>query len=35
MKVPAFNALTDGAALGDCVIESIGLGGRFPVVATS
>lgn len=25
MKVPAFNALSDGAALGDCVIEAIGL----------
>jgi hypothetical protein len=24
-KVPAFNAITDGAALGDCVIESVGL----------
>jgi hypothetical protein len=35
MGVAAFNALTDGAALGDCVIESIGLGERFPVVTTS
>lgn len=25
MKVPAFNALSDGAALGDCVIDAIGL----------
>ena len=25
MNVPAFNALSDGAALGDCVIEAIGL----------
>jgi hypothetical protein len=24
-KVPAFNAITNGAALGDCVIESVGL----------
>ena len=35
MKVPAFNALTDGASLGDCVIDAIGLGTRFPVVAAS
>jgi hypothetical protein len=33
MNVPAFNALSDGAALGDCVIEAIGLAGKFPVVA--
>lgn len=26
--VPAFNSITDGAALGDCVIESLGLGAR-------
>ena len=35
MHVPAFNALTDGAALGDCVIEAIGLGQKFPAVAAS
>jgi len=35
MKVTAFNALSDGAALGDCVIDAIGLGTRFPVVAAS
>jgi len=35
MKVPAFNALTDGASLGDCVIDAIGLGTRFPVVPAS
>ena len=25
MQVPAFNAISDGAALGDCVIEAVGL----------
>jgi hypothetical protein len=35
MKVAAFNALADGAALGDCVIDAIGLGARFPTVAVS
>jgi hypothetical protein len=35
MKVAAFNALTDGAALGDCVVEAIGLGEKFPAVAVS
>jgi hypothetical protein len=30
MGVPAFNALTDGAALGDRVIEAVGLAGKFP-----
>jgi hypothetical protein len=35
MHVPAFNALTDGAALGDCVIDAIGLGQKFPAVAAS
>ncbi|MFM7434201.1 MAG: hypothetical protein ACKO3O_11965 [Gammaproteobacteria bacterium] len=35
MNVAAFNALSDGAALGDCVIDAIGLGARFPVVAAS
>ncbi|MFM7709273.1 MAG: hypothetical protein ACKO9D_14895, partial [Gammaproteobacteria bacterium] len=32
MGVPAFNALTDGAALGDRVIEAVGLAGKFPAV---
>lgn len=32
MNVKAFNALTNGAALGDWVIESIGLGQKFPAV---
>jgi len=27
MQVPAFNAISDGAALGDCVIEAVGLAG--------
>ena len=35
LKVPAFNALSDGAALGDCVIDAIGLGAKFPAVAVS
>lgn len=30
MKVPAFNALADGAALGDCIIDAIGLAQKFP-----
>jgi hypothetical protein len=30
MGVPAFNALTDGAALGDRVIEAVGLAAKFP-----
>lgn len=30
MNVPAFNALTDGIGLGDCVIEAIGLAAKFP-----
>ena len=34
MKVPAFNALSDGAALGDCVIEAIGLAKKFPAPAS-
>jgi hypothetical protein len=34
MKVPAFNALTDGAALGDCIIEAIGLAQKFPIAAS-
>ena len=28
MNVPAFNALSSGAALGDCVIEALGLGAK-------
>jgi hypothetical protein len=35
MNVKAFNALTNGAALGDWVIESIGLGQKFPAVANA
>jgi hypothetical protein len=31
MKVKAYNALTNGAALGDAVIESIGLAAKFPL----
>ena len=34
MKVPAFNALADGAALGDCIIEAIGLDQKFPAPAS-
>ena len=34
MKVPAFNALADGAALGDCIIEAIGLAQKFPAPAS-
>lgn len=34
MKVPAFNALSDGAALGDCIIEAIGLAQKFPAPAS-
>jgi hypothetical protein len=33
MNVPAFNALSEGAALGDCVIDAIGVGQRFPKAA--
>ena len=33
MKVPAHNALTDGAGLADCVIAAIGLAQKFPVVS--
>jgi hypothetical protein len=33
MNVKAFNAITNGAALGDCVIESLGLSAKFPIVA--
>lgn len=35
MNVPAFNAMSNGAALGDRVIEAVGLAGRFPVSAAS
>jgi hypothetical protein len=30
MNVKAFNAISNGAALGDCVIESVGLSAKFP-----
>jgi len=33
MGVPAFNAMQDGAGLGDRVIEAAGLAGKFPVRA--
>ncbi len=35
MTVPAHNALSDGAALGDCVISAIGLDAKFPVAAAN
>ncbi len=35
MHVKAFNALSNGAALGDWVIECIGLGQKFPAVANA
>lgn len=35
MKVRAFNAITNGAALGDCVIDSIGLAAKFPAPAAA
>jgi hypothetical protein len=35
MKVPAHNALSDGAALGDRVISAIGLDAKFPVAAAN
>jgi hypothetical protein len=35
MQVAAFNAMSNGAALGDCVIEAVGLSGRFPSAAAS
>ncbi|MDR2214913.1 MAG: hypothetical protein LBE59_03615 [Nevskiaceae bacterium] len=35
MKVLAFNAITNGAALGDCVIDSIGLAAKFPAPAAA
>ena len=31
MKVPAFNAMTSGSELGDCVIKAIGLDRKFPL----
>jgi hypothetical protein len=33
LNVAAFNAITSGAALGDCVIDAIGLGAKFPIAA--
>jgi len=33
LKVAAFNALSDGVGLGDCVIEAIGLSEKFPIVS--
>jgi hypothetical protein len=33
MNVKAFNAITNGAALGDALIEHIGLSAKFPAVA--
>ena len=35
MKVPAFNAMTSGAELGDCVIKAIGLDQKFPLPAAA
>jgi hypothetical protein len=35
MQVKAFNAITHGAALGDCVIDSIGLAAKFPASAAN
>jgi hypothetical protein len=35
MKVPAFNAMTSGADLGDCVIKAIGLDQKFPLPAAA
>ena len=35
LNVPAFNAISSGAALGDCVIDAIGLGQKFPAVANA
>ncbi len=35
LGVPAFNAITSGAALGDRVIEAAGLAARFPVKPTT
>jgi hypothetical protein len=35
MNVPAFNAMSSGADLGDCVIEAIGLGQKVRVAASA
>jgi hypothetical protein len=35
MNVKAFNAISNGAALGDCVIESVGLSAKFPAPAAN
>ena len=35
LNVPAFNAISSGAALGDCVIDAIGLGQKFPATANA
>jgi hypothetical protein len=35
MQVRAFNAITNGAALGDHLIEKIGLGAKFPAPAAA
>ena len=35
MRVKAFNAITNGAALGDCVIDSLGLAQKFPAPAAA
>lgn len=35
LDVKAYNAISNGAALGDWVIESIGLGAKFPSVANA
>jgi hypothetical protein len=35
LNVKAFNAISNGAALGDCVIDSIGLGAKFPAPAAN
>jgi hypothetical protein len=35
MKVRAFNAITNGAALGDHLIHTLGLSGKFPAPAAN
>jgi hypothetical protein len=35
MKVRAFNAITNGAALGDHLIEDLGLSAKFPAAAAN
>ena len=35
LKVAAFNALSDGVGLGDCVIEAIGLSEKFPITSNA